>query len=58
MNAPATDPYSIPLDKLDSSDGKLFQNQEHWEYFRRLRQEDPVHFVESDAFGPYWSTTR
>ena len=58
MNAPATDPYSIPLDKLDPSDGKLFQTQAHWEYFRRLRKEDPVHFVESDAFGPYWSITR
>jgi len=58
MNAPATDPYSIPLEQLDPSDGKLFKDQAHWEYFRRLRQEDPVHFVESDAFGPYWSITR
>ena len=62
MNTPATaqfaDPYSIPLEELDPSDGKLFEAQAHWDYFKRLREEDPVHFVESEEFGPYWSITR
>jgi cytochrome P450 len=58
MNAPIPDPYSIPLAELDPSDGRLFQNQQHWAYFERLRAEDPVHFVDSDQFGPFWSITR
>jgi cytochrome P450 len=58
MNAPISDPYSIPLEQLDPSDARLFQNQHHWAYFERLRKEDPVHFVNSAQFGPYWSITR
>jgi cytochrome P450 len=52
------DPYSLPLDDLDPADPELFQKQYHLEYFRRLREEDPVHFVEGGEFGPYWSITR
>ncbi len=58
MNAILPDPYTIPLDKLDPSHPDLFKNQEHWAYFERLRKEDPVHFVDSEAFGPYWSVTK
>ncbi|MEJ2531339.1 MAG: cytochrome P450 [Halioglobus sp.] len=58
MNAPISDPYSIPIEQLDPSDARLFQNQQHWAYFERLRKEDPVHFVNSAQFGPYWSITR
>jgi cytochrome P450 len=58
MNAPLPDPYAIPLDQLDPSDGRLFQNQKHWAYFERLRKEDPVHWVDSEEFGPYWSVTK
>jgi cytochrome P450 len=58
MNAILPDPYSIPLEDLDPSDPSLFKNQEHWAYFERLRNEDPVHFVDSEEFGPYWSITK
>lgn len=61
MNTPASgipDPYSLPLEELDPSCSRLFQQQAHWDYFRRLREEDPVHFVDSPEFGPYWSITR
>jgi cytochrome P450 len=58
MNAPIADPYSLPLDELDPSAGVLFQRQLHWAYFERLRKEDPVHFVDSEEFGPYWSITK
>lgn len=54
----APDPYSIPLDKLDPSQAVLFENDAHWEYFRRLRNEDPIHFCEESEFGPYWSITK
>lgn len=58
MNAPIPDPYSLPLDTLDPSKGYLFKNNLHLDYFARLRKEDPVHYVESKEFGPYWSITR
>ncbi len=58
MNAPIPDPYSLALEDLDPSSGALFQQQRHWAYFERLRKEDPVHFVDSEQFGPYWSITK
>ncbi len=61
MNTPATriaDPYSLKLHELDPSAGALFKYQAHWDYFKRLREEDPVHFVDSEDFGPYWSITK
>ena len=53
------DPYSIPLDgKFDVSEAHLFQSEAHWEWFRRLRNEAPVHYCEESEFGPYWSVTK
>jgi cytochrome P450 len=52
------DPYSIDISDLDPSDPLLFEHQAHWDYFRRLREEDPVHLVEGGEFGPYWSVTK
>jgi cytochrome P450 len=53
-----TDPYSIPLDKIDVSDDELFETDTHWGYFERLRKEDPVHYCAESDFGSYWSLTR
>jgi cytochrome P450 len=62
MNTPVTvelaDPYSLDIKDLDPSSPYLFEHQAHWDYFKRLREEDPVHFVDSEEFGPYWSITR
>lgn len=58
MNAPIPDPYSLPIEELDVSAAALFQQQKHWAYFERLRKEDPVHFVDSKEFGPFWSITK
>ncbi len=52
------DPWEIPLDQIDVAQPGLFEQDGHWEYFRRLRQEDPVHFSDSELFGPYWSVTK
>jgi cytochrome P450 len=52
------DPYSLPLDAIDVSQPELFRTDSHWEYFRRLRREDPVHYCPSSPFGPYWSITK
>jgi cytochrome P450 len=55
---PVPDPYTLPLDAIDVSQPELFRTDSHWEYFRRLRREDPVHYCEQSLFGPYWSVTR
>jgi cytochrome P450 len=54
----AADPWSLPLDQIDPSRAELFETGAHYEYFRRLRKEDPVHYTADSAFGPYWSITK
>jgi cytochrome P450 len=63
MNAPvhfdaAEDANSTPLDRLDVSDPKLYQNDIWYPYFERLRREDPVHWCEDGMYGSYWSVTK
>jgi cytochrome P450 len=53
-----TDPWSIPLEKIDVSDAELFETDTLWGYFERLRKEDPVHWCAESEFGPYWSITK
>lgn len=50
--------HETALDEIDVSDWHLFQNDVHWPYFERLRNEDPVHFHPDSWAGPYWSVTR
>jgi len=52
------DPYSIPLAEIDVSIPDIYAADMQWKYFERLRNEAPVHFCKSSAFGPYWSVTR
>jgi len=52
------DAYSMPLEELDPSDGRLFEYQKHWAYFERLRKEDPVHLSENEEFGRFWNVTK
>jgi cytochrome P450 len=52
------DPWTMPLDDFDPAKPALFEADAHWEWFKRLREEDPVHYVENEFFGPYWSVTR
>jgi cytochrome P450 len=51
------DPWTTPLDELDVSDSRLYQQDTWRPYFERLRREDPVHFTAESPFGPYWSVT-
>ncbi len=55
---PAVDPYSLPLDGIDVSDPELYKTNSFWTYFKRLREEDPVHYCSESAYGPYWSITK
>jgi cytochrome P450 len=52
------DPYSVPLDTLDVSNPFLFARDVHLDWFKRLRDEAPVHFCPASVTGPYWSVTR
>ncbi|MDX1461094.1 MAG: hypothetical protein R3348_08565, partial [Xanthomonadales bacterium] len=49
---------TIPLDGIDPSDQDRFQRNGHHAVFARLRREAPVHFCDSQRFGPFWSLTR
>ena len=48
----------IPLAEVDVSQARLYRSEEHWEYFRRLRAEAPVHYCAESQFGPFWSVTK
>ena len=50
--------YAIPLDKIDVSSPALFKDDSAGTYFKRLREEDPVHYCAESAYGPYWSITK
>ena len=63
MNAPvhvdpAEDAYALPLDAIDVSNPKLYQNDVWYPYFERLRREDPVHYTKDGMYGSYWSVTK
>ena len=60
MNQATTlpDPLTVPLEEIDVSDTRLYQQDAWRPYFARLREEDPVHYLAESAFGPFWSVTR
>ncbi|MFT7652045.1 MAG: cytochrome P450 [Candidatus Azotimanducaceae bacterium] len=49
---------SVALSNFNVADPVLFQNDAHWSYFERLRDEAPVHFCPESQYGPYWSISR
>ncbi len=51
-------PYDLPLDEINPVSARLFSENKLWDYFKRLREEDPVHFNETELAGRYWSLTR
>ena len=58
MNAPVhfdptEDAYSLPLDAIDVSNPKLYQDDIWYPYFERLRREDPVHYTKDGMYGSY-----
>lgn len=53
-----SDPASIPLAQIDVADPHLYEDDTWYGYFDRLRKEEPVHFVNSPDFGPFWSVTK
>ena len=65
MNAPVTmageplgDPWTMPLEQMDVSDARIFQDDVWPDWFARLRRDDPVHHSDTGQFGPFWSVTK
>ena len=68
MNAPAhdaelqalarEDAFSLPIEAIDVSKPRLFQEDTVGHYFARLRRDDPVHFTENQFYGRFWSVTK
>ena len=52
------DPYSVPLAEINVANPFLFSHDVHEAWFKRLRDEAPVHYCAESFFGPYWSVTR
>jgi len=52
------DPWTMPLSQIDPSKAELFESGAHWDYFARLRRDDPVHYTAASDFGPFWSITK
>ena len=50
--------HSLPLDKIDVSDPRLYYDDIWRPYFERLRREDPVHYTPDSPYGPYWAVTK
>ena len=50
--------YAMPLDQIDVSDQRLFQDDSIGYYFERLRREDPVHYHVNERIGGFWSVTK
>ncbi|HJQ06144.1 MAG TPA: cytochrome P450/oxidoreductase [Nocardioides sp.] len=49
---------TLELTEIDVSNPFLYRQGQWLPYFKRLRDEAPVHFQANSAFGPYWSITR
>lgn len=52
------DPMNTALEDIDFSDPRMFQQDNWYGYFARLRDESPVHYQPESPFGPFWSITR
>jgi cytochrome P450 len=50
--------FSMPIEQVDVSKPRLFQEDTISHYFERLRRDDPVHFFENAFYGRFWSVTK
>jgi cytochrome P450 len=55
---PIPDIATLAIEDIDVSNPFLFRQNRWQSYFKRLRDECPVHYQKKSAFGPFWSITR
>ena len=58
MNQMVKDPAKMRLEDIDVSAPELYEYDSWQPYFKRLREECPVHYQAESPFGPFWSVTK
>jgi cytochrome P450 len=58
VETPIPDVASVALEDIDVSNPFMFRQGQWIPYFKRLRDEAPVHYQKDSLFGPFWSITR
>jgi hypothetical protein len=58
QKTPDIDLSALPLERIDVSKPRLYQDECWYPFFKRLRKESPVHYCAESAYGPYWSLSR
>ncbi|MDE2421362.1 MAG: cytochrome P450 [Gammaproteobacteria bacterium] len=58
IEKPIPDVATIALENIDVSNPFLYKQKKWQSYFKRLRDEAPVHYQANSPFGPFWSVTR
>jgi cytochrome P450 len=55
---PLPDVETLAIEDIDVSNPFLFKQNRWQSYFKRLRDECPVHYKKDSPFGAFWSVTR
>jgi len=58
IERPIPDVMELPIEDVDVSNPFLYKQGKWQSYFKRLRDERPVHYQENSPFGAFWSITR
>jgi len=58
IETPIPDVDTLAIEDIDVSNPFLYRQNKWQSYFKRLRDECPVHYQNKSAFGPFWSVTR
>jgi cytochrome P450 len=58
VEAPVPDVSTLALEDIDLSNPFVYRQDQWRAYFKRLRDEAPVHYQKKSPFGPFWSVTR
>ncbi|WP_334187610.1 cytochrome P450 [Noviherbaspirillum sp.] len=58
VEVPLPDVNTLALEDIDISNPFLYRQGQWGAYFKRLRDEAPVHYQSNSPFGPFWSVTR
>jgi cytochrome P450 len=58
IEKPLPDVDTLAIEDIDVSNPFLFRQNKWQSYFKRLRDECPVHYQKESPFGAFWSVTR
>ena len=58
VETPIPDVNTLAIEDIDVSNPFLYRQDKWQSYFKRLRDECPVHYQKKSPFGPFWSVTR